>query len=143
MCIIKYETCTPFMSPPLYSHQQWIFMMSKSTEIFEHIRNFIFFFQLWLIFLYPKLLKTTALIYLCILRFFLLVSVCYDVAELLVVDVASWVNRCKSEGLINLQVHKGNSLLLKCIYINSFCIKVKKNKPLLLWIYPPGSSVVV
>ena len=41
-----------------------------------------------------------------LLGFLLLISVCDDVAERLVVDVASRVNRSESEGLIHLEVYK-------------------------------------
>lgn len=81
------------------------------------------------------------------LGFFLLISMRDDVAEWLVVDVASGVNGSESEGLIHLEVYEVTICLVKIIILkNSLRVchyENRKHKPPLLWIYQPGSSVIV
>lgn len=71
-----------------------------------------------------------------LLGFFLLISMRDDVAERLVVDVASWVDRSESKGLIHLEVYKMTVCLVRIIIVKKGlrvdCYKNKQNKPPLL-----------
>lgn len=68
-----------------------------------------------------------------------------DVTEWLVVNVASGVDGSESKGLFHLEVCEMTVCLVRIIKggLYKLVAENKKNEPPLVWIYQPGSSVIV